>query len=133
MVKPTGLTMIPLAAFLLCAFGAGPLAAPGDNCSLEISGDILSGFTPSCHGTCTPGGCQAPTKVEGSGVTRWWCDCNGVRGGEDAECESVLIYDSNEPGDPWVGRCYQGECTKTCVDFPVLPAQPTSMELCPCQ
>lgn len=132
MLKSTRIALAPLTAFVLCAFSAVPFAAPGDNCVLWISSDMGGGWIPLCEGTCTPGGCAEPTKVEGNGVTRWWCDCNGVRSGEDAECEAVLIYDSNEPGDPWVGRCYQGECPKECIDFPDFPSVPMSTPLCPC-
>ncbi|MCA8952751.1 MAG: hypothetical protein KDE27_24790 [Planctomycetes bacterium] len=124
--------MIPLVAFLLCAFSAAPSAVPLDKCDLWITATEDGGWDPSCHGECTPGGCPDPTKVEGDDGIRWWCDCNGVRGGKDVECIAVLIYAKNYPLNPWVARCYQGTCTDECVDFPAFPDELGSFILCPC-
>ncbi len=132
------LARIPLAGFLIAAFCAASFAAPGDVCDLLIEADGMGGWAPHCEGSCPPHGCPTPpAPVSGSGVTRWWCTCNGVRGGESVLCQAVLINDSNIPADPWSGRCHTINCHVECVDFPDLP-EPGSLEpgetlaLCPC-
>ena len=134
MTLATKLAFIPLAAFLLSAFSARSFAAPGDSCDLYVKSDGAGGWTPSCEGVCGPGACKAPVPHSGAGVTRWWCDCNGIRGGEDVDCEAVLIFDSNYPEDPWSGRCYTNNCFRECDDFPELDDLPGVIEapLCPC-
>jgi hypothetical protein len=133
-MKRRSVVAIPLFVFLLSAFVAAPLAVPGDVCDLWVTSMATDppSWIPSCDGSCSPGGCQAPVQVQGSGVTRWWCDCNGVRSGEDALCEAVLIYDSQFPDDPWEARCYQARCRSACEDRPPFPPEPVSMILCPC-
>lgn len=133
-MQKQSLAVIPLIAFLLCAFSATPLSAPGDACDLWVTSDFNDppSWEPSCHGTCTPGGCTAPQMVVTGTATRWWCECNGVRFGQDALCDAVLIYDSFYWEDPWVGRCYQHDCATECVDFPLFPQNPQSLILCPC-
>lgn len=130
MSSSTKLALVPLIAFLLSAFSVS-FRVPPDACDLWLTPDGLGGFQPSCLGSCTPGGCSDPEEVAGGGVTRWWCPCDGTRGGEDVSCEAVLIYDSNYPDDPWVGRCYTRKCQIECEDFPELPPD-MSFILCPC-
>lgn len=127
------LAALSLSAFLLCALSAATFAAPGDNCALWVTPTEDGGWEPAgCYGQCNPGGCPAPVSVSGSGVVRWWCECNGIRSGQDSECDAVLIWDGNYPDDPWVGRCHQLACAKQCVDFPTFPDVPMSFLLCPC-
>ncbi len=131
---PSRLALIPLTAFLLSAFSARSFAAPGDSCVLYVHSDGSGGWTPSCDGSCAPGGCPAPVPKTADGVTRWWCSCNGTRGGVDVDCEGVLIYDLNYPDDPWSGRCYTNDCFKECEDWPDINSFPhgINVPLCPC-